>query len=95
MPFTVITLLRTFSCCLALPLPPIDRQQEIRGMTGKNVVKQQLKAANVDAKKRSKETNWFPTEEMETGRKKEGNANKMTFNTGAKPKKNLLPQDQL
>lgn len=40
--------------------------------------------------KRSKETNrWFPTEEMETGRKKVGNANKMTFNTDAKPKKNL------
>ena len=45
--------------------------------------------------KRSKETNWFPNEEMETSRKKEGNANKMTFNTGAKPKRNLLPQDQL
>lgn len=48
MPFTVITLLRTFSCCLALLLPLIDLQQEIRGMTGKNVVKQQLKAASVD-----------------------------------------------
>ncbi|XP_044165209.1 uncharacterized protein LOC114949643 [Acropora millepora] len=38
----------SFSCCLALLLPLNDLQQEVLGMTGKNVLKQQLKTGNVD-----------------------------------------------
>ena len=38
----------SFSCCLALLLPLNDLQQEVLGMTGQNVVKQQLKTGNVD-----------------------------------------------
>ena len=43
---------------------------------------------------RSKDTDRCPTEEVETGRKKEGNANKVTFNTDGKPKKKLRPEDE-
>ena len=38
----------SFSCCLALLLPLTDLQQEVLGMAGKNVLKQQLKTGNVD-----------------------------------------------
>ena len=38
----------SFSCCLALLLPLNDLHQEVLGMTGKNVLKQQLKTGNVD-----------------------------------------------
>ena len=38
----------SFSCCLALLLPLNDLQQEVLGMTGKDVLKQQLKTGNVD-----------------------------------------------
>ncbi|XP_067029763.1 uncharacterized protein [Acropora muricata] len=38
----------SFSCCLALLLPLNDLQQEVLGMTGKNVLTQQLKTGNVD-----------------------------------------------
>ena len=38
----------SFSCCLALLLPLNDLQQEVLGMAGKNVLKQQLKTGNVD-----------------------------------------------
>ncbi|XP_067048637.1 uncharacterized protein [Acropora muricata] len=38
----------SFSCCLALLLPLNDLHQEVLGMTGKNVLKQQLKSGNVD-----------------------------------------------
>ena len=38
----------SLSCCLALLLPLNDLQQEVLGMTGKNVLKQQLKSGNVD-----------------------------------------------
>ena len=38
----------SFSCCLALLLPLTDLQQEVLGMVGKNVLKQQLKTGNVD-----------------------------------------------
>ncbi|XP_067048531.1 uncharacterized protein [Acropora muricata] len=38
----------SFSCCLALLLPLNDLQQEVLGMTGQNVLKQQLKTGNVD-----------------------------------------------
>ena len=38
----------SFSCCLALLLPLNDLQQEVLGMTGKNVLKQQLKTGKVD-----------------------------------------------
>ena len=38
----------SFSCCLALLLPLNDLQQEVLGMTGKNLLKEQLKTGNVD-----------------------------------------------
>ncbi|XP_044171310.1 uncharacterized protein LOC114952321 [Acropora millepora] len=38
----------SFSCCLALLLPLTDLQQEVLGMAGKNVLKQQLKTGIVD-----------------------------------------------
>ena len=38
----------SFSCCLALLLPLNDLMQEVLGMVGKNVLKQQLKTGNVD-----------------------------------------------
>ena len=38
----------SFSCCLALLLPLNDLQQEVLGMTGQNILKQQLKTGNVD-----------------------------------------------
>ncbi|XP_015763090.1 PREDICTED: uncharacterized protein LOC107342147 [Acropora digitifera] len=38
----------SFSCCLALLLPLNDLQQEVLGMAGENVLKQQLKTGNVD-----------------------------------------------
>ena len=38
----------SFSCCLALLLPLTDLQQEVLGMAGKNILKQQLKTGNVD-----------------------------------------------
>ena len=38
----------SFSCCLALLLPLNDLHQEVLGMTGKNVLKQQLKSGKVD-----------------------------------------------
>ena len=38
----------SFSCCLALLLPLNDLQQEILGMTGENVLAQQLPTGNVD-----------------------------------------------
>ena len=38
----------SFSCCLALLLPLNDLHQEVLGMTGKNVLQQQLKTGNVD-----------------------------------------------
>ncbi|XP_068695970.1 uncharacterized protein [Montipora foliosa] len=39
----------SLSCCLALLLPLNDLQHEIRGMTGKNVLKQQLQSGKLDA----------------------------------------------
>ena len=87
----------SFSCCLALLLPLTDLQQEVLGMAGKNVLKQQLKTGNVDmpslsgALKESgavsieltilpehPEETSGSTSETETGRKKEGNADKRT-----------------
>ena len=85
----------SFSCCLALLLPLNDFQQEVLGMTGKNILNQQLQTGKVDmpslsgALKESgavsielatfpeqpEETSGSPSEETETGRKKEGNAN--------------------
>ena len=38
----------SFSCRLAVLLPLNDLQQEVLGMTGKNVLNQQLKTGNVD-----------------------------------------------
>ena len=38
----------SFSCCLALLLPLNDLQQEVLGMTGKNVLTQPLQTGNVD-----------------------------------------------
>ena len=100
----------SFSCCLALLLPLNDLQQEVLGMAGKNVLKQQLKTGNVDmpslsgALKESgavsieltilpehpEETSGFPSEDTETGRKKEGNTNKGTVGTGDEPKKQAM-----
>ena len=100
----------SFSCCLALLLPLNDLQQEVLGMAGKNVVKQQLKTGNVDmpslsgALKESglvsieltvlpehpEETSGSPSEEMESGRKKQGNTNKGTVSTGDEPKKQAM-----
>ena len=79
-------------------------------MTGKNVLKQQLKTGNVDmpslsgALKESgvvsielttfpehlEETSGSPSEETETGRKKERNADKGTVITGYKPEKQAM-----
>ena len=100
----------SFSCCLALLLPLNDLQQEVLGMTGKNVLKQQLKTGNVDmpslsgALKESGvvsielttfpehpgETSGSPSEEMETGRKKERNAEKGTVITGDELEKQAM-----
>ncbi|XP_044174309.1 uncharacterized protein LOC122957936 [Acropora millepora] len=100
----------SFSCCLALLLPLNDLQQEVLGMAGKNVLKQQLKTGNVDmpslsgALKESgavsieltilpehpEETSGSPSEETETGRKKEGNTDKGTVSTGDEPKKQAM-----
>ena len=100
----------SFSCCLALLLPLNDLQQEVLGMAGKNVLKQQLKTGNVDmpslsgALKESgavsieltilpehpEETSGSPSEETETGRKKQGNTDKGTVGTGDEPKKQAM-----
>ena len=100
----------SFSCCLALLLPLNDLQQEVLGMAGKNVLKQQLKTGNVDmpslsgALKESgavsieltilpehpEETSGFPSEDTETGRKKEGNTEKGTVSAGDEPKKQAM-----
>ena len=99
----------SFSCCLALLLPLTDLQQEVLGMAGKNVLKQQLKTGNVDmpslsgALKESgavsieltilpehPEETSGSTSETETGRKKEGNADKGTASTGDEPKKQAM-----
>ena len=100
----------SFSCCLALLLPLTDLQQEVLGMAGKNVLKQQLKTGNVDmpslsgALKESgavsieltilpehpEETSGSPSEETETGRKKQGNTDKGTVGTGDEPKKQAM-----
>ncbi|XP_015775760.1 PREDICTED: uncharacterized protein LOC107353885 [Acropora digitifera] len=100
----------SFSCCLALLLPLTDLQQEVLGMAGKNVLKQQLKTGNVDmpslsgALKESgavsieltilpehpEETSGSPSEETETGRKKQGKTEKGTVGTGDEPKKQAM-----
>ena len=38
----------SISCCLALLLPLNDLQGEIRGLTGRNVLKQQLQTGKID-----------------------------------------------
>ena len=38
----------SFSCCLALLLPLNDLQGEVRGMAGKNILKQQLQTGKID-----------------------------------------------
>ena len=38
----------SFSCCLALLLPLNDLQGEIRGLTGGNILKQQLQTGKID-----------------------------------------------
>ena len=99
-----------FSCCLALLLPLNDLQQEVLGMTGKNLLKQQLQTGKVDmpslsgALKESgtvsielttfpeqpEETSGSPSKETETGRKKEGNADKGTISIVVEPEKQSM-----
>ena len=38
----------SLSCCLALLLPLNDLQGEIRGLTGRNILKQQLQTGKID-----------------------------------------------
>ena len=100
----------SFSCCLALLLPLNDLQQEVLGMTGKNLLKQQLQTGKVDmpslsgALKESgavsielttfpeqlEETSGSPSEETETGRTKDGNADKGTVSIVVEPEKQLM-----
>ena len=100
----------SFSCCLALLLPLNDLQQEVLGMTGKNVLTQQLQTGNVDMPSLSgslkesgavsieltifpdhpEETSGSPSEETETGPKKERNADKGTVITGDEPEKRAM-----
>ena len=100
----------SFSCCLALLLPLNDLQQEVLGMTEKNVLTQQLQTGNVDMPSLSgslkesgavsieltifpdhpEETSGSPSEEAETGPKKERNADKGTVITGDEPEKQAM-----
>ena len=97
----------SFSCCLALLLPLNDLQQQVLGMTGKNVLTEQLQTGNVDIPSLSgslkesgavsieltifpehpEETSGSPSEETETGPKKERNADKGTVITVDEPEK--------
>ena len=38
----------SFSCCLALLLPLNDLQGEVRGMAGRNILRQQLQTGKID-----------------------------------------------
>ena len=100
----------SFSCCLAFLLPLNDLQQEVLGMTGRNVLKQQLKTGNVDMPSLSgvlkesgavsielttlpehpEETSGYPSEETETGQKKQENTDKGTVSTGDEPRTQAL-----
>ena len=102
----------SFSCCLALLLPLNDLQQEIRGMTGKNVLKQQLQSGNVSMpsvsgalkesgavsfdlttiQENTKEASGSPSEETETGSKKEVTTVQGASSTGEEQLKNVHQQ---
>ncbi|KAK2556245.1 hypothetical protein P5673_021865 [Acropora cervicornis] len=98
----------SFSCCLALLLPLNDLHQEIRGMTGRNILQQQLQSGNVSmpsvsgALKESgavsfdltsiqehiRETSGSPSQETDTGSKKEGTTVQGASSTGEEQLKN-------
>ena len=91
----------SFSCCLALVLPLTELQSEIRGLTGTNILKQQLKTGEMDMPSVSstlKDSGLVTFELKERGTKptrKPGKRDKRADNPSEEEEENLICEESL